>query len=66
MNKIYTFLFILIVLFSGCIQTETIEEPVEITESEITESVQENIVTKNYKLDLKPYQRIDQVNFKKV
>ena len=52
MNKIYTFLFILIVLFSGCIQTETIEEPVEITESEITESVQENIVTKNYKLDL--------------
>jgi len=52
MNKIYAFLFILIVLFSGCIQTETIEEPVEITEPEITEPIQDNIVTKNYELDL--------------
>ena len=53
MSKFQILFFILIVLFSGCIQTEAIEEPIEISEPEVIEEpIQEIVSTKNYKLDL--------------
>ena len=55
MNKIHILFFILIILFSGCTHTEVVEPEVvepEVVEPEVLEPITENIITKNYKLDL--------------
>lgn len=53
MLKINILLFILIILFSGCIQTEAADEPTEIPEPEVIEEPLREIVSvKNYELDL--------------
>jgi len=53
MRKIYILLFIFIILFSGCIKSEPIEEiSIEVADEPTEEIVQELPVTKQYELDL--------------